>query len=226
MRILLVSATYLEIEPLVLMFQFEKKVNQKLKQYSYKNHQIDVLIPGVGMTCTAYWMGKTLNSSLYDLSINLGLAGSFDDNLKMGEVVHVIADQISELGAEDGETFLSLIDMDLIEDEDYILNHGEMNNSITPENKIVDQLSKVSGITVNTTHGDDNSINKIKKLFNPQIESMEGAAFLYACLIEGITCAQIRAISNKVEKRNKENWNIPLAVKNLCSTALKIINTL
>jgi len=63
-------------------------------------------------------------------------------------------------------------------------------------------------------------------LFNPQVESMEGAAFFYACLLEGITCSQIRTISNKVEKRNKDNWNIPLAVKNLCATGLQIINTL
>ncbi|MCO6498844.1 MAG: futalosine hydrolase [Vicingus serpentipes] len=226
MKILLVSATYIEVEPLLLLFQYEKEINQKLKRYTYKNHQIDVLIPGVGMTCTAYWMGKTLNSTLYDLSINLGLAGSFDEGLKIGEVVHITSDQISELGAEDGESFLSLIDMDLIEDEDYTLNHGKMENSISLENEHLDQLPKVSGITVNTTHGDEESIRKSKTLFNPQVESMEGAAFFYACLFEGITCTQIRAVSNKVEKRNKENWNIPLAVKNLCSTALQIINTL
>jgi len=226
MHILLVSATYLEIEPLLLLFRYEKEINQKLKRYTYKNHQIDVLIPGVGMTCTAYWMGKTLNTKLYDVSINLGLAGSFDKNLKIGEVVHVAADQISELGAEDGEAFLSLIDMDLIEDEDYTLNHGKMENSIPIESEMIAQLPKVSGITVNTTHGDNDSIRQIKELFNPQVESMEGAAFFYACLIEGITCSQVRAISNKVEKRNKESWDIPLAVKNLCSTALKIINTL
>ena len=69
MNILIVSATYLEIEPLLLQFNFEKEVNQKLKRYNYNNHNIDVLIPGVGMTCTAYWMGKTLSSKLYDAAI-------------------------------------------------------------------------------------------------------------------------------------------------------------
>ena len=226
MNILIVSATYLEIEPLVLLFNLEKKVNQKLKSYTYNNHQIDVLIPGVGMTCTAYWMGKTLSNKLYDACINLGLAGSFNDDLAIGETVHITSDQISELGAEDGETFLSLIDMDLIEDEDYILNHGKMINTIPIESPVLDTMKNASAITVNTTHGDDTSIQKIKKLFNPQTESMEGAAFFYACLFEGITCTQIRTISNKVEKRNRDNWNIPLAVKNLCSTGLQLINSL
>lgn len=226
MNILIVSATYLEIEPLLLQFSFEKEVNQKLKRYTYNKHEIDVLIPGVGMTCTAYWMGKTLSSKLYDVAINLGLAGSFDDSLTIGQTVHIISDQISELGAEDGETFLSLIDMDLITDEDYTLNHGEMKNTIAIDNPAIDSLENVTAITVNTTHGDDISIKKIRDIFNPQIESMEGAAFFYACLFEGITCAQIRTISNKVEKRNKDNWDIPLAVKNLCSTGLQLINSL
>jgi len=226
MKILLVSATYLEIEPLLLQFNFEQVINQKLKRYTYNKHQIDVLISGVGMTCTAYWLGKTLNTKLYDVALNLGLAGSFDNNLNIGQTVQVISDQISELGAEDGETFLSLIDMDLIVDEDYTLNHGMMKNTIPIENPIIENLQQVKAITVNTTHGSAIAIKRIKKIFNPQIESMEGAAFFYACLLEGITCAQIRTISNKVEKRNKDNWNIPLAVKNLCATGLGIINAL
>jgi futalosine hydrolase len=226
MKVLIVSATYLEIEPLLLQFNFEQEVNQKLKRYNYSNHQIDVLIPGVGMTCTAYWLGKTLNSTIYDAAINLGLAGTFDDNLSIGEVVNITSDQISELGAEDGESFLSLIDMDLIMDEDFVLNNGEMENTICLNNSTIDSLTKVKAISVNTTHGDSLSIEKVKSLFNPQVESMEGASFFYACLLEGITCAQVRSISNRVEKRNKENWDIPLAVKNLCSTALQIINTL
>jgi futalosine hydrolase len=34
---------------------------------------------------------------------------------------------------------------------------------------------------------------------------------------------QIRSISNYVEKRNKENWNIPLALKNLHATILELL---
>lgn len=226
MKILLVSATYLEIEPLLTHFKFIEQPNQKLRKYTYKNAQIDVLIPGVGMTCTAYWMGKTLNNTLYDYAVNLGLAGTFDETIQLGEVVNVTTDRIAELGAEDGEKFLSLIDMDLIEDEDFSLLNGAMVNSIAVDTKAIKSLKKVSAITVNTTHGEEGSIEKIKELFNPQIESMEGAAFFYATLLEGIPCLQLRAISNRVEKRNKANWDIKLAVKNLTETSLKLLNEL
>jgi futalosine hydrolase len=226
MTILIVSATYLEIEPLLTHFNFIEQPNQKLRKYTFKNHQIDVLIPGVGMTYTAYWLGKTLNTKLYDGAINLGLAGTFDANIKIGEVVNVHSDRIAELGAEDGEKFLSLIDMDLIEDEDFSLQNGEMINAIPIENEFTKTLQKVSAITVNTTHGEESSIENIKMLFNPQIETMEGAAFFYACLLEGISCLQLRAISNKVERRNKENWDIKLAVQNLTDASLKLLNEL
>jgi futalosine hydrolase len=226
MNILIVSATYLEIEPLLTHFKFVEQSNQKLRKYTFNNHKIDVLIPGVGMTCTAYWMGKTLNTKLYDCAINLGLAGSFNDDIKIGEVVNIVSDRISELGAQDGEKFLSLIDMDLIEDEDFALVNGEMVNTIPIRNKVIDTLKSVKAISVNTTHGEENEIEKVVKLFNPDVESMEGAAFYYACLLEGITCTQIRAISNKVEPRNKENWDIKLAVKNLTETSLEIFKSI
>jgi futalosine hydrolase len=44
---------------------------------------------------------------------------------------------------------------------------------------------------------------------------MEGAAFFYACEEAQVEALQIRCISNYVEKRNRENWNLALAVKNL-----------
>lgn len=226
MNILIVAATYLEVEPLLTHFQFSNQSNQKLRHYTYKSHQIDVLIPGVGMTFTAYWMGKTMSKKIYDLAINVGLAGSFEDAIKIGDVVNVMSDRIAGLGAEDGEKFLSLIDMDLLEDEDFSLQNGEMQNTIPISNKVVESLPKVKGITVNTTHGNEASIEKVKALFAPQVETMEGAAFLYACLLEGISCIQLRAISNKVERRNKKNWDIKLAVQQLTDASVKFINEL
>ena len=220
MKILIVSATQFEIEPLFLQFTFEKTTHPHLKSYTYKTHQIDVLISGIGMTNTAFMLGKTFSSKPYDLAINLGIAGSFDENLTLGETIHVTSDQIAELGAEDGDKFLSLSDLGLTDVSQEIINSNPF------QNPIISSLKKVIAITVNTSHGNEFSIQKIKKRLNPQVESMEGAAFLSACLFENIPCAQIRTISNKVEKRNKDNWDIPIAINNLCKTGLEIIDSL
>ena len=55
---------------------------------------------------------------------------------------------------------------------------------------------------------------------------MEGAAVMMVCEKFKIKSIQIRAISNLVERRNKEKWNIPLAIKRLNEEAYKIINNL
>ncbi|RZL40729.1 MAG: hypothetical protein EOP00_26295 [Pedobacter sp.] len=76
-------------------------------------------------------------------------------------------------------------------------------------------LPKVNSITVNKVHGNQQSILQLQNRLNVQTESMEGAAVFYACEQLNLPCLQIRAISNYVEPRAKENWQIGLAIKNL-----------
>ena len=69
-------------------------------------------------------------------------------------------------------------------------------------------------------------IDNNKERFNADIESMEGAAFHYVCLQQKINFLQIRGVSNVVGERNKANWKIKTAIKNMSKEALKIIKTL
>jgi futalosine hydrolase len=55
---------------------------------------------------------------------------------------------------------------------------------------------------------------------------MEGATFFYICSREKIPFLAVRAISNKIELRNKNNWNIPLALKNLSDKIIDVLLTL
>jgi futalosine hydrolase len=55
---------------------------------------------------------------------------------------------------------------------------------------------------------------------------MEGAAFHFVCLREEIPFMQIRVVSNYVEPRNKNSWNIPLAIANLNDFLRKYLNTI
>ena len=90
----------------------------------------------------------------------------------------------------------------------------------------MDNLPKVKAITVNTVHGNSESIKKAVRKFNPDIESMEGAAFFMACDHEKIPYVQIRSISNYVEKRNKKKWKINVAVKNMGADLLLLLHSI
>lgn len=224
MYILIVSATSLEIEPMLKNFELIEKKENNLTSYKYRDFDIDVLITGIGMVATAYYLGKTLQSYNYDVAINAGIAGCFDENIALGEVFNISSDCFSELGAENGEYFLSLIDLKLIEEDSFPFSNLELINDSELKSEIVNQLIKVKGITVNTIHGNEENIEKIKKRFNPVTESMEGAAFMYACKLQNLKHIQIRSVSNYVEKRNKEAWNIALAIQNLNNKLIKILD--
>ncbi len=216
MKILIVAATKFEIEPLINQMENTRHLNENFISCIYKKQEIDFLITGIGMVATAYYCAKTINDS-YNLILNVGICGSFNSNLEIGSVVNIVQDHFSELGAEDDAGFLSLEDMELNGTTKITNNHQTANVKLN-------EIPKVFGITVNTVHGNDKSIESVFNKFHPNTESMEGAAFMYACEKESIAYAQIRAVSNQVEKRNKANWNIPLAIENLNKKVLEILN--
>jgi futalosine hydrolase len=189
MKILLVVATQQEV------------IEDKFKDCT-------VLITGVGMVNTSIQLTKELMRNKYDLVINMGVAGSFSDAIKIGNVVEVVEDSFSELGFENGVEFEQFSDFELA-------------TKYSVEGKT--DLQKVKGITVNTVHGNEGYISEIVNRLNPDVESMEGAAIFKVCKEFAIPCVQIRAISNKVEKRNKANWNMPLAIQNLNIAVAQII---
>jgi futalosine hydrolase len=202
MRILVVAATSLEIP--------------SLQPHVRNGHQIDVLVTGVGMVATAAHCSRALARAPFDLALNLGVCGTFDRSLALGTVVHVVSDRVAELGVEDSDRFVTLSELGLASD-------GELVNAAPPANPTLERLPRVRGITVNTVHGSDASIAAVMARFDPQVESMEGAAFAYACAINSVPYAQVRAISNVVERRNRAAWRMDLAIPALNETAMTIL---
>ena len=209
MRILIVAATAAEVDPCL----------SRMKAGA----GIDVLVTGVGMVATAVRCAEALTRQRYDLALNLGVCGSFDSSLQPPGTVHVVSDRIAELGAEDGERFLTIQELHLLGDDEFPFRGGRLLNEAPPVSTVLSALPAVQGITVNTVHGNERSIDAVVRRFRPQVESMEGGAFMYACLVQGVPFAQVRAVSNVVERRNRGAWKLKEAIDNLNATALDII---
>ena len=221
MRILVVVATKGEVLSLEseVRSQESRVKNQEARDPGAGTFDYELLITGVGMVATAFALGRHLAANKYDLVINLGIAGSFDRSIALGDVVEITEDTFAELGAEDDLNFLPIAEM------------GFGDATFHPSKKLADlynlfntfDLKQATAITVNTVHGNEASIKKVAERLNPQVESMEGAAFFYACKQMEVPCLQIRAVSNYVEKRNRDNWNIGLAIKNLNTFAVEFL---
>ena len=178
------------------------------------------------MIATATWCGRVLARQPYDLAVNLGVCGSFDPAYPPGTVVNVVADCIPELGAEDDERFLTVHQLGLLGPDDAPFAGGRLVNPEAPANRVIAGLRAVNGITVNTVHGNEQSIARVVERFKPDVESMEGAAFMYACLVSGGRFAQVRAVSNTVEKRNRDAWKLREAIEALNDTGLRLLDDL
>jgi len=170
-----------------------------------------VLITGVGMVNTAIQLTKSLIDTQYELVLNMGIAGSFSNDILIGDVVEVVEDNFSEVGYEEQNKFSKFSDFNI-----KTLYEVEGKTS----------LKKVKGITVNKVHGRLDTINEIKNRIDVDIETMEGASIFQLSEEFNIPCLQIRAISNMVGIRDKDTWDIQLAVENLNLEVEKILHKL
>ncbi len=205
MDILIIAATEAEIAPV-------------LQSPARHTAGIDVLVTGVGMVATAFALGRRLADSQPQLLLNVGIAGSFDRAIALGEVVNVYQDTFAELGAEDGDRFADSVSLGLAE-------HTYQATASSGYSGLAG-LRNCKGITVNTVHGNVQNIAAAAKRWNPDTESMEGAAVCYAAHHAGIPALQVRAISNYVERRNKASWQIPQAIQNLNRWLVSFIESL
>ncbi|MEM6396970.1 MAG: futalosine hydrolase [Bacteroidota bacterium] len=239
-RILLVAATEMEIAPtLAYLSEFwtsaggkrlEKTTNTIDFHFQKNQTQIRILITGVGLTATAFALGREPQFPAYDLAIQAGIAGAIDRSLALGQLVRVATDRFADLGAEDRDG--RLIDLQ----ELGFLPEGanspfNQDGTLSPldadsQSKLID-LPAVHGISVNKVHGSEGSISLLREKYpQAQVESMEGAAFFYACYMMGWPALQLRTISNYVEARDKGRWEIGEAVEGLNAGVINLIKLL
>jgi futalosine hydrolase len=223
MRFLLVAATELELAPLVSRLTPVSHSLERWATFTHASHHVDVLVTGVGMVATATWCARVLAQQRYDLAVNLGVCGSFNPACPPGTIVNVTIDCLPELGAEDDQGFLTVQQLGLLGPDDAPFKGGRLVNPNTRPNRVIAGLREVTGITVNTVHGNEPSIARVVERFKPDVESMEGAAFMYSCLVSGGGFAQVRAVSNMVEKRNRAAWKLAEAITALNDVALRLI---
>jgi futalosine hydrolase len=185
----------------------------ELKDFATKNNAVDVLITGIGIPATVFHLTRTLAQKNYDLVIQAGIAGTFNESLKKAIVVMVEEDTFGDIGIEEKKDFKTLFETGFINENNFPFKNGWLLNQHQYFTHAT--LPVVKGITVNKITDDKIQIKKMVEKFAPDIESMEGAAFHYVCLQQKINFLQLRSISNVVGERDKEKWEMKEAINNL-----------
>lgn len=179
--------------------------------------QIDLLITGVGAVPTTYHLTQHIGS--YGYILNFGIAGAFTPNLNSGDVTIVTSDCFADYGIDDNGKLLSFAACNLSnpdEPELSLLTNPHLKDLNLP-------FPGVKGITVSTASGSAKRISMLTEQFKPDIETMESAAIFYTCLMSRKKFICLRAISNRVEPRNRSNWTISEAISKLSPAIKQVI---
>jgi futalosine hydrolase len=171
-------------------------------------------VTGIGLVPTAYHTLKCIQADHYDLAINIGIAGSFTERLPVGSVCRVQKEYFGDCGIQTPKGFFTLFDEHLLSRHTFPFVDGALHAPVAPAAHAAG-IPAATGVTVHTVSGNLPRIAELQSRFSPDIETMESAAFFYVCLQEKIPFLALRAISNKVEPRDKSKWNVPLALQNL-----------
>lgn len=215
--LLLVIPTLPEAEILIKKMLF-KKITQELFAHPVYGH---LLISGAGIPATLLQTSQYFNRfGLPSYALHAGIAGSYRKEIEMGTVVYIQEDCIGDLGVEQINGEISVLhEMDFSEQVDFPV--ASQKYSPTFKHHAFHQLREVKSITLNVASGSQPTIDYRRSRFNPDIENMETAAFFMACNFhQCVNYEAIRSISNPVEPRNKDNWQIEKAINSLTNSVM------
>lgn len=213
MNIYITSATPFEVQPL----------KELVSKSDLKN--IHFHVSGVGILQSVFSIHKLITEQSPDFILQAGIAGTFDEQCILGDVVLVKEEFSGTSGVAENNEWKDIFDLNLAQKD---LHPFTGKSLINPWLKDYKQLSlkEIRAVTVDEISTDKNRIAQLKQKYNPYIESMEGAALHYCALQYYIPFLQIRGISNFVGDRNKQNWKIKEAIQNVCEKTFALLENM
>ena len=220
MQLLLTCATPFESAPLRQHFGMPLLPDGQTCLHRMAFGEIVLLHTGIGMLNTTWHLGRYLLQEAPEMALQFGIAGAFVPGPEVLAVVEVIAETYAELGADSPEGYLDLEKMGFPHFE---AKGQRFFNEMKQTRAAMGLFPSVSGITVNRVSGTLAGIEALQQNWPAEVESMEGAAFFQACLRSNIPFREIRAISNRVEPRNKANWKMKEAIEIVNSALIRLL---
>ena len=211
---LIVAATEDEIKPFV-------QLADKMKQLAF-------LITGVGPLVSAIKLTRYLSANSSQLSgvLNIGVGGAYPDSgLHILDICIAGQEVLGDLGICKQD---EIIDFDSakffvtkkISMESPLLSRVE---KILKTNSL--SYSIVNFVTVNCCSGTEERGAYLQSRYQAACENMEGAAVAFACQEFQVPCVEIRCISNNVEDRNVDNWQLADACDKVCTIAQVVLES-
>ena len=209
MRILVTAAEDQELQRAI------KAYNEVNQQHAVQA-QVDFHLTGIGAVQACHRVTRevltgVMENNPYTLVINIGIAGSYDlEAYPIGSAAVISREYFADLGFGSNEGFSDLFQYGILNKNEFPYTGGALARQLLPYENIEKVLLKYkegAGATVQCVTGTPEKLQELIELYDPKIESMEGAGVYYASLMENVPFFELRTVSNAVGERDTSKWN-------------------
>lgn len=226
----LISAT--SVEGGAIRRRLKKKENNF---YTGKigTHKIVHAASGIGKANASHTTTLLIEGFSPSLIINFGIGGAYPSSgLGTGDIAVAEREIYGDEGLwlKDGFHTIDSIDIPLLKKgrkqyfNEFMLDR-KLIKKVMDSNRPVTNVKYGRFVTVSTCTGTSKRAKELEKRFNAICENMEGAAVAHICAIYGIPMLEIRGISNIVEDRDKDKWDIKTAAENCRRVLLQFLES-
>lgn len=217
MKILVTAAEEQELRRAERAFDMVKKSKDVKAQVEFR-------LTGIGAVQACHCVTREVVAAAaagepYNLVVNLGIAGSYDlEAFPIGSAAVISREHFADLGFGSEDGFSDLFQYGILEKDDFPYTKGALARQLLPYphiEKVLEKYGAGAGATVQCVTGTQARCNEIVAMYNPQIESMEGAGVYYAALMEKVPFFELRTVSNAVGERDTSKWESKAALDTL-----------
>ena len=198
-----------------------------------------LLETGIGAVNTAQALTAVLQASRPVLVLQIGGGGAYlSSGLGIGDLAIATEENYGDLGVltPDGWQPADVIGIPVLQkDRDYF-NRFPLRPALVARAKALvrnipwdapaPQVRSGPFITVQQCSGRASAGNELAARFNGICENMEGAAAAHLCMLYGVPFLELRGISNRVEDRSRETWDLNLAANRAQQAARALVESL
>lgn len=217
MKILVTAAEEQELRRAERAFDMVKKSKDVKAQVEFR-------LTGIGAVQACHCVTREVVAAAaagepYNLVVNLGIAGSYDlEAFPIGSAAVISREYFADLGFGSEEGFSDLFQYGILDKDEFPYTNGALARQLLPYphiEKVLEKYGAGAGATVQCVTGTQARCNEIVDMYNPQIESMEGAGVYYAALMEKVPFFELRTVSNAVGERDTSKWESKAALDTL-----------
>lgn len=163
------------------------------------------LATGAGPISAAAALSWFLAQHVVDSIVGIGIAGLLPGSSCHRERVYRVAcEHLPDLGAESARGEVLPLDFPGLQDREFVL-------ACPPD---LAHLAPAIAATVELASGTASTALR-RRATGCDLESMEGAAWAFTAARFGVPFAEVRSISNRAGFRDREDWDVPGALRRL-----------